>query len=258
MKTTVLVFLFSLIISGESISQRNVLSDGEELSYVVYYGFIKLGEVNMKLHKGTEEKGNTVYYAKSEMKSYSGVPIVSLNTVFESDFIFDGKDLYTKRFFATEYHDDGIITIEYKFYYDSSYVYVRKVNRGNVEKDERINFNTNIRFQDGLSLFYKARISSFTTDNHMIPVFMNESETSVNYFFSESKDEVSIDITDNDVRCTRCTGNVNFEGVFGLSGEFAGWFSDDNARVPLKAQLNVIIGNVTLELDSYKRKGWNP
>lgn len=252
-----IIILFSLLIFTENIRpQSRVLQDGEELNYVVYYGFIKLGEVNMKIKKGTTENEKTMYYSKAEMKSYKGVPFVTLNTHFESDMVLEGKELYTKRFYAIENHDDGIVTIEYKFYYDSSYVYVRKVNRGKIEKDERINFNNNIKFQDGLSLFYNARLNSYSSDNFMVPVFMNEAETSVNYYFSAKKDEISINIFDNDLQSIRCTGTVNFEGVFGLSGEFAGWFSDDNARIPLKSQLNVLIGNVTLELDSYKREGW--
>ena len=90
----------------------------------------------------------------------------------------------------------------------------------------------------------------------MIPVFMNESETSVNYFFNAQKEEIPVSIFDNDIRTVRCNGTANFKGVFGLTGEFAGWFSDDEARIPLKSQMNVMIGSVTLELDSYKRKNW--
>jgi hypothetical protein len=87
---------------------------------------------------------------------------------------------------------------------------------------------------------------------------MNEAETSVNYYFSAKAEDVSLSNFDDDIKSVKCSGMANFTGVFGLSGEFAGWYSNDEARIPLKSQMNVIIGNVTLELDSYKRTGWKP
>lgn len=252
--------ILAIIISslGISYGQNKVLSEGEELNYIVYYGFIKLGEVKMRVTGKYSENEKNIYSARATMKSYKGIPFVSLNSLFESDIVYDGKEMFSRRFKATEYNEDGEITIEYKFNYDSQHVYVRKVNKGKVERDEVIHFNKNIKFQDGLSLFYNSRLNSFSVENFLIPVFMNEAETSVNYYFSAKPEEISLAVLDDDVKSIKCNGTANFTGVFGLSGEFAGWFSNDEARIPLKSQMNVIIGNITLELDSYKRNGWKP
>lgn len=254
------IFILFVIfcVTGKTFSQNKVLSEGEELNYIVYYGFIKLGEVKMKVIGKHSENEKTIYSTRATMKSYSGIPFVSLNSLFESDIVFDGKEMYSRKFRATEYNDEGEITIEYKFNYDSEYVYVHKVNKGKVERDENIHFNKNVKFQDGLSLFYNSRLNSFSLENFLIPVFMNEAETSVNYYFSAKAEDVSLSNFDDDIKSVKCSGMANFTGVFGLSGEFAGWYSNDEARVPLKSQMNVIIGNVTLELDSYKRTGWKP
>jgi hypothetical protein len=53
-------------------------------------------------------------------------------------------------------------------------------------------------------------------------------------------------------------GVAEFKGIFGLTGEFTGWFSNDDARVPIKANMEVIIGSVTIELMQWKRAGWLP
>lgn len=252
----IFLIIFSSVVKSHS--QSRVLSEGEELNYIVYYGFIKLGEVKMKVTGKFSEKEKNIFTAKASMKSYKGIPFVSLNSMFESDIVFDGKEMYSRRFKATEYNDEGEITIEYKFNYDSQFVYVHKVNKGKVERDDIIHFNKNVKFQDGLSLFYSSRLNSFSAENFLIPVFMNEAETSVNYYFSAKAEEISLSVLDDDVSAVKCNGVANFTGVFGLSGEFAGWFSNDDERVPLKSQMNVIIGNVTLELDTYKRTGWKP
>jgi len=246
----------SILLSGNTFSQSKVIQDGEQLEYVVSYGFIKIGEVNMQISGKKDENGHTIYYAKSKMKSYDGIPFVKLNSIFESDMLYDGKDLYSIRFKAIEYKENIVTTTEYKFNYDSGLVYIHKDNNGTIEKNETVNFNKDVKFQDGLSLFYQSRLNSFSSEKFLIPVFMNEAETSVNYFFAANKEEISVDSFDNDINSIRCSGNANFEGVFGLTGEFAGWFSDDDARVPLKSQLNVVIGNVTLDIKKWKRADW--
>ena len=50
-------------------------------------------------------------------------------------------------------------------------------------------------------------------------------------------------------------GNAEFVGIFGLTGEFSGWFWNDDARIPIVAKMQVIIGSVTIELMSWKRPG---
>ncbi|HRI86302.1 MAG TPA: DUF3108 domain-containing protein [Ignavibacteria bacterium] len=253
---SIIIFFFSLIKINSVIAQSKVLQVGEELNYSVNYGFIEIGKVNIKMTGSRQAGNNVIYTSVCSMKSNKGIPFVELNSIFESDMLYNGNDLYTVRFKATEIKEEGKIIIEYRFNYDSNYVYVLKENLGNKEIDRNIPFNQNVKFQDGLSLFYKSRLNSFSQENFLIPVFMNESETSVNYYFTSKKDEIFVPVFDGELQTYRCNGMANFEGVFGLSGEFAGWFSDDDARVPLKSQMNVIIGSVTLELTSFKRSGW--
>ncbi|MEZ4689858.1 MAG: DUF3108 domain-containing protein [Ignavibacteria bacterium] len=188
------------------------------------------------------------------MYSYKGIPFVDLEIEFESELVFDGKDLYSRKFRAKEKVEDGYVEIEYVFHYDSQYVYVKKTNKGNVEIDKNISINKNVRFQDGLSLFYKARINSFTPeDNFMVPVFMNEEETSVDYYFKSNRKKYHYRRLKMILLRVGCNRLQNLPEVFGMNGEFAGWFSKNSAEVPLKAQLNAIVGSITLELDSFKR-----
>ncbi|MBK6505329.1 MAG: DUF3108 domain-containing protein [Ignavibacteria bacterium] len=250
--------ILSIMFLQSAEAQEKVLYEGEELKYVVYYGFIELGEVKMKL-VSIRESGNVSFVTAScEMRSYSGIPFVELESKFESDMIYKDGEIYSREFRAIDKKKEGTVEINYKFEYDSGFVKILKKFKGKVEIDKRMEFDKNLRFQDGLSLFYQARLNSFKTDSRMIPVLMNESETSVNYYFSSLPEEIDFEKRDMDVLCVKCSGMANFVGIFGLSGEFAGWFSKDYARVPISAQMNVIVGNINLELDSYTRKDWQP
>ena len=46
--------------------------------------------------------------------------------------------------------------------------------------------------------------------------------------------------------------------IFGLTGVFEGWFSDDAASVPISAKMHVLIGSVRIELLRWKRSNWTP
>lgn len=48
-----------------------------------------------------------------------------------------------------------------------------------------------------------------------------------------------------------------FADVIGiLNGDFEGWFSTDNRRVPLAARMKVFVGSVYIELEKWVK--WTP
>jgi hypothetical protein len=54
------------------------------------------------------------------------------------------------------------------------------------------------------------------------------------------------------------SGSADWKALYGLGGKFEGWFSADEARVPIFAKMNVYIGNIEIELKSWKRNNWFP
>jgi hypothetical protein len=63
---------------------------------------------------------------------------------------------------------------------------------------------------------------------------------------------------DSPVRVIEVEGTTTVEGIYGMTGGFRGWFSDDSAAVPIKGRLKVLLGEVEIELTTWNRKGWNP
>jgi hypothetical protein len=112
--------------------------------------------------------------------------------------------------------------------------------------------------QDGLSIFYYARMNLGTKKSVNVPCFVNEKyeNTKINFYTDVQKAE--IDAVNYDVSCLRLDGNMNFISIYGLTGYFEGWFSNDGASIPIVAKMQVFLGNVKLELKQWKREGWNP
>jgi hypothetical protein len=248
--------LLALLFFGNSFADNKMLEVGEELVYKVYYGFIKLGEVKFKI--SSYDANSKKYTTTAELKNYEALPLVKINYFFESTMINIKDSVYSYRFYSSEFKEKDINHIDYTFDYDKGIIIAKSDKNFQGEERKEIKIDANKRFQDGLSLFYNARIHSLVNKNYIVPVYINAQESTVNYSFNMNKDVVSSDLKSYDMSAIKILGTAHFKGVFGLTGEFVGWLSDDDARVPLKAKFNVSIGSVTLELTSYKKKNWSP
>lgn len=258
----VLILLSFSFVSHLYSQQDKILEIGEELNYSVYYGFIKLGEVKFKITgKGKEGKKDS-FTSTASIKSFESIPLVNINYIFESIMMYDKSEVHSTKFTATEFKEKSITNIYYTFDYDDKMIRTVKEVDGKEEGKNDFKLDKEKMYQDGLSLFYNARLQSLndkikeTGGRYNVPVYINEKESSVRYSFNTRPESVEIDMVDYDVKCIRVAGVADFVGVFGLTGEFAGWFSDDESRVPIKAKFNVTIGSITLELTSFKKRNW--
>lgn len=264
---TVLLFPATILYS-----QSKILQVGEELVYTVSFGFIKLGEVKFNLNNSYFENNKKYFTAKAEMKSYEGIPFLAVRYIFESIMREEKGKVVSEKFHSSEFKDDNsgervILRTDYEFDYSSSkdtgYIKVKRYRDNGRDKilevDKTETFERGIDFQDGLSIVYLARINSFKKErSQKVNIYINEKQSYIAYSFNYNRDAVSIDLFDYDMAAIKIDGKADFIGVFGLTGEFEGWLSDDEARVPLKARFNIILGSVTLELTSFKKTGWKP
>ncbi len=251
------------MLAGNVLSQQEkILEIGEELNYSVYYGFIKLGEVKFKITGKNKDGKKELFTAIASIKSFDAIPLVNINYIFESQMDYLKGEVHSYKFTATEFKEKSITNIYYTFDYEDKMIRTSKEVDGleGIKNDFKI--ENDKKFQDGLSLFYNARLQSLTektkenSGRFNVPVYINEKESSVRYSFSSKPEEIEIDMLNYEAKCVRVAGVADFVGVFGLTGEFAGWFSDDEFRVPLKAKFNVTIGSITMELSSFKKRGW--
>ena len=236
------------------VSDRNI-KVGEELTYVVSYTFIKLGEVKIKLRDKKEINGKTVYNTVAYINSYPGVPLVDLHQIYESKV---NQNYYSEFFRGIVKYSDYSSFTEYNFDYNNSKIRIRKgkVNPHEIWTDS-LGY-TNKQLQDGLSILYFSRMSFGKKQSVNVPCFVKEKieNTKINFYTDVQK--VNVDAIDYDVACLRLDGQTDFVSVFGLTGYFEGWFSNDDASIPIVAKMKVIIGNVKLELKEWKRDGWIP
>ena len=242
-----------LVTSGQT--RKNLFEQGEELTYIVKYALIELGEIKIKVIEQREENGDIYYRTSADIQSYTGIPFLNLHQIFESKY---NQNDYSDYFRAIDIREDDLFFTEYDFNNKQNKVEIKKgrINPYEVFVDSTKLVET--KLHDGLSLFYYARKYAGNELNVSLDSFINEKTGKTEIQFTKDTSGVSISAFDKEIECVRLNGNINFIGIFGLTGEFEGWFTNDHHAVPVFAGLNVLIGKITIELKEWRKKNWTP
>lgn len=228
---------------------------GEELTYNVSYASVDIGVVRIKLVDKQVKDGRTHYNAIAYINSYQGIPFVDLHTIYESSI---DAGLYSTWFRGRTKSNRSWNFTTYNFKYGEK---VLEIESGSWESKivaHRDSFRVDTLHQDGLSLFYFARAHARSAEYLNVPTVVREKfgNTVIQSTGERVYDELNA--VGYDVDLVYVKGEAGFVGLFGLTGEFEGWFSNDDARVPIIAKMKVLIGNVRLELIKWTRSGWAP
>jgi hypothetical protein len=231
-----------------------VLVEGEELIYNVRYGFIDLGQVKIKITNGVRNAYYAGVQGKAYIDSYKKVPFVDLHAVFES--VIDTA-VFSRYFVARLRDKEHWNTARYSFEYDRNRVLI-EVGDMDTVVTRRDTLAIDRHFEDGLSLFFYARDQLYAGREIIVPTLIQEAKVTTSINFTRERTSVEVDAVDYPIDVIGFEGRADFVGIFGLTGGFEGWFSNDEARVPIMAKMKVLIGSVTIELMKWTRAGWTP
>lgn len=78
--------------------------------------------------------------------------------------------------------------------------------------------------------------------------------------FCGPSESVDIDNYDEPIRSFKYKGSADWEGnaTAGVSGEFTGWVSDDEEKVVIYAEMEILLGSIDIELVDWYKPGWTP
>ena len=163
------------------VSSKNI-EVGEELSYVVKYAFIVLGQVTLKVTGKKKIGDKAIYNTAAYIDSYNNIPFVDIHQIYKSEV----TDQYYSVFFEGIIKKDKYNSFtDYFFNYDSSKIHIIK---GKVSpKEIWTDSTTNVKkkYQDGLSIFYYARMNSGQKKTEEVPSFVDEKKVAtkiIRYF----------------------------------------------------------------------------
>lgn len=242
--------------SGE---QPTFLQVGEELEYKVSYSFFNIGTIAFKILSEEQRNGRTTFKAKAVIESNP-----SLNWLKEVHIRFYGEmddSIFSYYWISEDSSKKGIDYHSLTFNYDERELVYRQgtVPVSGVRDTAKIEtIPLHGRGQDGLSLFFYAREHARERQEVRVSTFIEDKEQNAYINFQNKIEDMDIDAVDYPVETVFLEGKADFVGVAGLTGGFRGWFSNDDARIPIVGRLNVWLGSIKVELKSWKRPGWQP
>ena len=233
---------------------------GEELLYEVSWWVVKLGTIRLRVVDVVSDSGGTRATVRADIDSYENLPFASIHSVSET--VMDGDCFVLSSFALTQ---DGNDWRSIRYVYDPHRQRLL-VERGRASDRTGRGFHAGTaetlavggRIQDGLSIFYFARASLFAAGGVRVPTIVEGARGNTAFHFPGERSSEEIDAVDHAVDVLDFGGVAEFSGIYGLTGDFEGWFSNDDARVPISANMGVTIGSVKIELISWKRDGWIP
>lgn len=240
------------------IPDGTVLQVGEELEYKVTYSFFNLGTIRFRITDKFEREGRTVYRASSWIDSNPSLPFVDLHIRFISEI---DEGMFSYSWLADDSMKSEIVSRLFSFEYDSSRVLVERSRRkpGGLKTVEKVDtFAVTDKLQDGLSLFFYAREHVRRQREVIVPTFIDNKQVNTLINFMNRREEEEVAAVEYPIDVVYFDGRMDYEGVFGLTGYFEGWFSNDQARIPIVAKMKVILGSVKIQLQKWNRNGWQP
>lgn len=239
----------------------SMVCPGEDLLYEVSWWIFKLGQIRVKTLESKIRDGKVRHTAAVFIDSYRGLPFVDVHAInyTEMDSAFNSLgfrsvEKQNDEWQVTNYHYDlpeKTLVIEETWQKDlQSTPYAPSTfDTLKIEQDW---------FQDGLSLLYYTRENARSRRTVRIPTIIYGTTGTTLFQFTNRRTTLAIEASKDPIRAVEFEGKAGFRGLFGLTGEFQGWVSDDVAAVPIKAKMKVILGSVNIELKEWERSAWTP
>ena len=233
---------------GTAVSQP-----GEEYTYEVSWTWFKLGRIRLQ----TLADGR----AEAHIDSYPNIPFVDLHSVH---FTKMDSLCFSRASLSMEKYDSVWKGMDYVYDLPEKKLIVEDIQLKSPTAlpDSRAAKDTillpSAQFLDGLSIAYYPRRFVHTDTIITVPTVLYGKLGETTFEFHRQQTTESIDALENPVKVVEINGSTSAVGIYGMTGEFTGWFSDDSAAVPIKGKLKVLIGSVSVELVNWNRRGWSP
>ncbi|MEJ6981599.1 DUF3108 domain-containing protein [Pedobacter sp. P351] len=241
----VLLFLSSNVVYSQYLENRKepVFKVGEELKYKLRYGFVTAAEATLSVRNSDLKFNNqSVYHLLAEGRTsgtfdvfhkvrnrYNSyihptqlLPFLYTETIREGNYRRNDKARYHQE-------EKKVVSNKGTFFgkrsqlFDivSAYYFARSLDLSEVKQNEK--FKMTYFLNDGLA------------DLEIIYIGKERVKTSMGYF-----------------NCLKFNPSIQAGRVFREDSKLYLWITDDGNRIPVKAQVEILVGTVTMELTSAK------
>lgn len=261
-RVTILAGLVSIAAANlhaqESSTVNPVFQNGEWLQYKVKFGPFRLGTVRFLIQKVNKGLNDDLYRIDLRMDSNPALFFIRLH---ESTYnIVHAESLYSE--YSCRTRETGGRTIESIRTYDRAgrTCTIEEYDVSTNKLLEKVILTDVDPYFEGPSLWSFTRSMIRMGANFAVGNIIDTVRCQTLLSFDHPRSVLDVDAFESRVRARQAQGNALWKGdsFGGLSGDFRGWFTDDDASVPLLAYFKIALGSIVLELEEWHRPGWSP
>lgn len=240
------ILFFVLIIStttgfGQSLPYLKdpTFKEGEKLSYRLRYGVISAANGVLSVNKSKLQFSNKNTFHLNAYGQTSSAFSIFYTVKNKYDSYIDGNT-YQPYLYTEDIHENSYTRKEYATF----------DHRNNSVKGAKGTFKgKSSQIFDLLSAYYFSRnldLSSLKSgDSFNIPYFLNDEIAELKvYYVGTEQIKTSIGILD----CIKLNPEIKPGRIFKKDSKLYLWVTNDGNRIPVKAQVEILIGSVTMEL----------
>ncbi len=243
---TSIAFIFTLhqLVAAQDLLKRSTLAfkDGEQLSYRLKYGIFSAAEANLKIEEsGIKFDGKPTYHI-----------VIDGKTAGSFDVFFKVRNRY-------ESYIDRSTTLPY--------YYTENRREGKYRRNDKVTFdndNKKVTAQTGTfpykgqifdlpSAYYFARnldLSKTKIGDILTLQYFSEKKVETLGIEYEGKENVTCSL--GTFNCLKFSPTIVPGRIFRKDSKLYLWITNDSNRIPIKAQVEILVGTVTLEITGAK------
>lgn len=246
-----LLFFTPYWAQAQIIPPDSIVQWRERLTYKVSYGGLYLGNVIVNPFRPHEYQGRKVWLGSSIVKSNPDLWIVGDR---EEHFwgIIDQNDT---TIFEYHYWKDDIDDRKEK---EEQYIadYPKRQVTYILKGDTTIVKDIDEPKVFGMGFFMISRMHANLGELLRIPIVVSGEDKNINVQYGSPSDTTlwisPVEGINDTLSAIPVKATANIKGPFGFNGNFSGFYSADERRIPLEARLKVWLGRVNVTLEKYE------
>ena len=231
-------------------SEAQVLSVGENLSYSVSWLSFDIGEINMAVLDSFSIGNHKIYKARFIARTKDAIPYFIVNDTLYSDI---DNSSYSHGFYSHQWTRDSGYKEEYKFDYENRTYHYAAWNllweEDTLRTIKALDFN---QVQDGVSSIYYTRSFAGVDTVLRFPTVIKNNIKWTQIESSAVPELVRLKKSKVAVHTYRIDGKAEYNGFKGFNGSWQAWFSADSEHILVRAEIDVLLGRVSVELTNHK------
>jgi len=239
-------------------TSHHVFFSGERLQYKVSWLFFRLGTIVVTTEKIPGTTSDERYRVGIHVESNPALFFVSVHNEYESTI--SASTVRPLLFIARELSGDDTVVTRYTMNDTLRQVHmVQWRDPGHTQLKEET-LDSVDAFYEGASMFFFARSRINSAGAVTVPTLVELNFFKTDITFTKNTSGVSIDAVEDEIETKELYGYAHFVGstIGGFSGEFRGWFTNDEAAIPVLAEMNLTLGTADVELEQWSRGSWSP